>query len=79
MLIFIDIHACRREALLMWKEKKGRQATYINLIRIFEGAGNQQCADFIRHNLISGKSQSSLVPKPSLYLPLLRYRQESRS
>ena len=40
----------------MWKERKGDKATYNNLIKIFEGAGNQQCADFIRH---IGKSLAS--------------------
>ena len=43
----------------MWKERKGRQATYNNLIRIFEGARTQQCADFIRHSLTFGKSLAS--------------------
>ena len=47
--------ACRREALLMWKERNGPDATYNNLIRIFEGAGNRECADFIR-KLTFGKS-----------------------
>ena len=57
----------------MWKERKGRQATYNNLIRIFEGARNQQCADFIRHSLTFGKSLASIpyACKPSLHLPVL--------
>ena len=52
----------------MWKERKGNQATYNNLIRIFEDAGHQQCADFIRHNLTFGKCRSSLILMQALSL-----------
>ena len=49
----------------MWKERKGDKATYNNLIRIFEGAGNQQCADFIRHSLTSLLVSLACKPSPS--------------
>ena len=52
----------------MWKERKGDQATYNNLIGIFEGAGNQECADSIRHDLTFGKCRSSLVLMQALSL-----------
>ena len=31
-----------------WKQKKGNEATYINLIEVFECAGNRQYADYVR-------------------------------
>ena len=42
----------RRAALEEWKQKRGSEATYGNLIEVFERAGYEQCADFVR-NLIS--------------------------
>ena len=45
----------RKEALLTWKKRKGHQATYNNLIKIFEDAGNKECADFIRRDLTIGE------------------------
>lgn len=38
----------RKEALLLWKQKLGDNATYNNLISTFEHAGYQNYADFTR-------------------------------
>ena len=38
----------RREALELWKQRLGSDATYNNLIRVFENAGYRDLADFIR-------------------------------
>ena len=38
----------RREALEMWKKARGPEATYINLIGVFERAGYQDYADAVR-------------------------------
>ena len=33
---------------MQWKQSKGSGATYNNLIRVFEDAGYQECADAVR-------------------------------
>ena len=38
----------RREALLIWKQRKGDQATFENLIKAFENVGYKQYADTVR-------------------------------
>ena len=38
----------RRAALETWKHKLGSNATYNNLIGVFETAGYQDCADTVR-------------------------------
>ena len=32
----------------MWKERLGTKATFLNLIGVFERAGYQNCADFVK-------------------------------
>ena len=38
----------RREALEIWKQRKGLNATYRNLMDVFSRAGYQTCADRIQ-------------------------------
>ena len=40
-ILFIS---CRREALSVWKDKQGLEATYGILLELFETAGHSQCA-----------------------------------
>ena len=40
----------RREALCKWKQKRGDEATYLNLITAFKKAGHHDYADFV-HNI----------------------------
>ena len=40
--------SCRREALETWKQAHDSEATYINLIGVFECAGYQEYADTVR-------------------------------
>ena len=42
------VHSPRREALEMWKQRKGHNATYNNLIAVFESAGYGKYADTVR-------------------------------
>ena len=39
--------SCRREALSVWKDKLGLEATYGNLLELFETAGHSQCAEVV--------------------------------
>lgn len=51
------MHTClliRRAALEKWKQKSGADATYNNLIRVFELAGYQGYAEIVR-NLHHGR------------------------
>ena len=38
----------RREALRIWKQRNGSDATYSELIKVFEQAGNKNHADEVR-------------------------------
>ena len=49
----------RRAILRKWKEKKGSEATYGNLVRTCLSNDKKSCADKIVHELIN--SQSSIV------------------
>ena len=44
----------RRAALSRWKQKNGSNATYANLIRVFEIAGYRDMADNVRQIISSG-------------------------
>ena len=44
----------RRAALHLWKQKYGPEATYANLIRVFEIAGYRNMADNVRQIISSG-------------------------
>ena len=60
----------------MWRKRLGSNATYINLIGVFEDAGYQNCADFVRRVCCgkycefsltrNGAYDCSLTPRPSL-------------
>ena len=43
----------RRAALELWKQKRGSDATYNNLIKVFETAGYKDLAEFVKR--ITGK------------------------
>ena len=45
----VTILPYRRAALIHWKQTKGHDATYSNLIRIFEVAGYRDYADAVRN------------------------------
>ena len=49
----------RREALQLWKQKLGDEATYRNLIDVFETAGYKNYADMVRS--IIGKCMQLFV------------------
>ena len=49
----LDIPQChplslRRAALELWKQRHGSDATYNNLIEVFETTGHRDIADFIK-------------------------------
>ena len=39
--------SCRREALSVWKDKQGLEATYGNLLELFKTTGHSQCAEVV--------------------------------
>ena len=64
-----------------WKQSKGDEATYGQLIAVLEGAGYQDCADFVRkvansieiptNNDEDCHQSSPLVPSPTEVVSLL--------
>ena len=69
-LIFI-IH--RREALYLWKQRLGSEATYQKLISIFEQADFQICAEIVRTIICEDESEvddsdyDEPIPQPETY------------
>ena len=45
--VFNLLTSCRREALSVWKDKQGLEATYGNLLELFETAGQSRCAEVV--------------------------------
>ena len=46
--MFLFLYNNRSEALQIWKYTHGSDATYGNLIRVFERAGYKDLADFVK-------------------------------
>ena len=64
----------RREALYVWKQKLGSDATYQRLMNIFERAGFQNCAEIIRSLVCEDESEEDdssdydePIPQPETY------------
>ena len=47
--MYLFIQSCSRGALEKWKQNLGCQATYQKLIEVFESAGYQGYAEFVRN------------------------------
>ena len=47
----------RREALEMWKQARGSEATYLNLIGVFERAGYQEYAETVQSTVAGSSAQ----------------------
>ena len=56
----IVLHLYRRAALIHWKQTKGHDATYNNLIRVFEVAGYRDYADAVR-NIVTVEVGKSII------------------
>ena len=54
----------RRDALEKWKQLNGDNATYYNLIVVFERAGHQEYADKVKEILCSEKVSDSEISRP---------------
>ena len=55
----------RRAALEMWKQKLGSNATYNNLIKVFESAGHKDYADLVRR--IAGSYRINLFANTAFH------------
>lgn len=49
MIVYFPAVSHRRAALRMWKQTNGDNATYQNLIKVFERAGHRQYATAVRN------------------------------
>ena len=47
----------RREALEKWKQARGSEATYLNLIRVFQCAGYQEYAKTVKSTVAGTSAQ----------------------
>ena len=67
------LHIIRRAALLKWKKKLGKSATYNNLISVFEAAGHKDYTDNIRrmfggdYDTNDSSGDESFPPQPPSY------------
>ena len=61
----------RREALYIWKQRLGSDATYQRLINVFEQSDFQNCAEIVRSIVCEDESDSSdydePIPQPETY------------
>ena len=74
IILIIGANLIRRTALELWKQKQGNNATYSNLIHLFEHAGYQVFADAVKKlepdiDLFSEYDTLSLSPPSSPSLP----------
>ncbi len=68
------MHASRREALSIWKQKLSSEATYQRLINVFEGDDFQNCAETVRSIVCEDESEvddssdyEEPIPQPKTY------------
>ena len=60
----------RREALQKWKQKLGTKATYNNLIKVFEQAGYETYAEFVKGLVKNMQTIINQTPPPPSEQPL---------